>query len=502
MMFDDEKFLDTRRKPQADSYQAWLRNALAGSRPNACGLVVLEIGVGTSVSSLRRDFEKLVLRRGAKLIRLNLDESELPCSIQMNRNGVAISMPALDALRSLDQFVQLINGLSISPRGMLGMPSPLAIVDRTHQSQQTCRDTGKAEARPQPLEIKLTPSSAHINLTPFAPRLKQTMDTPWFDGGDDEQRADSKGSDTASRPAPKAMRRNNKEKEGTNADAVADPIDDVVSYQRFVGDAPAIVEDIDRKAGNAAEEKVEEATSAVKIKVQKSILKAKEPRSKKGSTQQPRADAKDSDKSVRPAPKRARSRPPKKPKAEATASSLPEPKPTTLEPKAAVESKVAVEPKAATCKTARRRPPRPAAAKLKTMKQKPRPKLNAAMKKHPPTSKSKSTGKAKAPAPKAKAAAAPAMSKQQIYNAAMKRWRELEILWKTGKEIRVHLADETLVRFQQQNPKREGTNAYKRYEKYKVSRTIKQAGELGASPTDLGHDAFHGYYRPVLKHAT
>ena len=52
---------------------------------------------------------------------------------------------------------------------------------------------------------------------------------------------------------------------------------------------------------------------------------------------------------------------------------------------------------------------------------------------------------------------------------------------------------EIKIYFQQENPKKTGTAAYRRYEKYKKAKTIKQAKELGALSVDFKWDRAGGY---------
>eukprot|EP00931_Biecheleriopsis_adriatica_P104372 TRINITY_DN79056_c0_g1_i1.p1 TRINITY_DN79056_c0_g1~~TRINITY_DN79056_c0_g1_i1.p1 ORF type:complete len:303 (+),score=62.43 TRINITY_DN79056_c0_g1_i1:36-944(+) len=54
-------------------------------------------------------------------------------------------------------------------------------------------------------------------------------------------------------------------------------------------------------------------------------------------------------------------------------------------------------------------------------------------------------------------------------------------------------AESTRIRFKQDNPKRSGSAAHERYEKYKVATTVAEAVELGAWTGDLSHDQKQGY---------
>jgi hypothetical protein len=58
-------------------------------------------------------------------------------------------------------------------------------------------------------------------------------------------------------------------------------------------------------------------------------------------------------------------------------------------------------------------------------------------------------------------------------------------------------ADEPIA-FQQENPKRVGTNGWTRYEKYKTAKTGKEALALGAAKGDLMYDWKKGFFKRVL----
>ena len=60
-------------------------------------LAVIEIGAGTAIPTLRHFGERLVERRGAKLVRINPRESQASPG-----QGVGIALGALDALRGID----------------------------------------------------------------------------------------------------------------------------------------------------------------------------------------------------------------------------------------------------------------------------------------------------------------------------------------------------------------------------------------------------------------
>lgn len=70
--------------------------ALAGER-----ICVIECGAGTAISSVRDQSECLVRDHGAKLVRINLEDSHLGRRVPAER-GVGMACGALQALRLID----------------------------------------------------------------------------------------------------------------------------------------------------------------------------------------------------------------------------------------------------------------------------------------------------------------------------------------------------------------------------------------------------------------
>jgi NAD-dependent SIR2 family protein deacetylase len=89
LMFNDGNWLDGRTDAQYERLGAWLRQARR--------LVVIELGAGTDVPSVRRMCES----QGAPLVRINPREPQVPSA-----NDIGIAMGALDALRRLHQVLQ------------------------------------------------------------------------------------------------------------------------------------------------------------------------------------------------------------------------------------------------------------------------------------------------------------------------------------------------------------------------------------------------------------
>jgi len=106
LMFGDGYFQWDRIKLQEERYEQWL----ASLGPEA-KVVIVEVGAGTAVPTIRMECERLVLRtfrrRQATLVRINIDQSFVP------RDAPAIGIGghgALEALRKLDALVQLSSG--------------------------------------------------------------------------------------------------------------------------------------------------------------------------------------------------------------------------------------------------------------------------------------------------------------------------------------------------------------------------------------------------------
>lgn len=89
LMFGDWGWEGARYEAQSVRLQAWLRHC---TRP-----LVVELGAGTAIPSVRRFGEQLVLQQGARLLRINPREAALP-------RGLGISLPcgALQALQGIE----------------------------------------------------------------------------------------------------------------------------------------------------------------------------------------------------------------------------------------------------------------------------------------------------------------------------------------------------------------------------------------------------------------
>ena len=88
LMFGDGAFVEERTERQAKRYQNWLRSCDMSS------LVVIEMGAGTAVPTVRYHSERLQ-SAGARLIRINPRESDGPRGIVSLPLGAKIAMEAL-----------------------------------------------------------------------------------------------------------------------------------------------------------------------------------------------------------------------------------------------------------------------------------------------------------------------------------------------------------------------------------------------------------------------
>lgn len=88
LMFGDDEWIESRQRAQAARLQRWLQEV---SRP-----VVIEIGAGTAIPSVRQFSHRILHEHGGRLIRINLRESAVPSS-----HDVEIDLGALAGLRGI-----------------------------------------------------------------------------------------------------------------------------------------------------------------------------------------------------------------------------------------------------------------------------------------------------------------------------------------------------------------------------------------------------------------
>ncbi len=93
LMFSDWGWQPQRTQRQAVAQSAWLRGAQR--------IVVVEMGAGTAIPSVRHFSERLALEHGARLVRINPREPAVP-----TRHDLGLPLPALAALQALDRLMQ------------------------------------------------------------------------------------------------------------------------------------------------------------------------------------------------------------------------------------------------------------------------------------------------------------------------------------------------------------------------------------------------------------
>ena len=92
LMFDDAHWNSLRSDLQRDMLTRWLQSAYAPPR-------VVEIGAGSAIATVRH-FSQQMKRRGSKLIRINLHESDTH-----NTEDIEIALGAKDALERIQQHL-------------------------------------------------------------------------------------------------------------------------------------------------------------------------------------------------------------------------------------------------------------------------------------------------------------------------------------------------------------------------------------------------------------
>ncbi len=92
LMFNDSDWLEERSEQQAARLQAWLASV---RRP-----VVVELGAGVAIPSVRHFSQRLVREFGARLVRINPRECEVP-----TRQDVGLAAGAAHALAEIDRVL-------------------------------------------------------------------------------------------------------------------------------------------------------------------------------------------------------------------------------------------------------------------------------------------------------------------------------------------------------------------------------------------------------------
>lgn len=95
LMFGDWHWIARRTEEQEARLRAWLSRVEQADGP----LVVIELGAGTAVPTVRLTAEHLARQAGATLVRINPREPESPAA------GISLPMTALDALGAIDRLL-------------------------------------------------------------------------------------------------------------------------------------------------------------------------------------------------------------------------------------------------------------------------------------------------------------------------------------------------------------------------------------------------------------
>ena len=91
MMFGDSEWIDRRSNGQEAGLRRWLDKATR--------IVVIELGAGTAIPSVRHFSHELLVNYGARLVRINPKEPAVPTQMD-----VSIASPALAALRAIESM--------------------------------------------------------------------------------------------------------------------------------------------------------------------------------------------------------------------------------------------------------------------------------------------------------------------------------------------------------------------------------------------------------------
>lgn len=97
LMFTDFEWLEHRAQQQLDRLDAWLSGV---SRP-----VIVELGAGTAIPSVRHFSQRVIRQHGGRLIRINPRESKVPTHFDVGfAAGAAETLLAIDlALQNLPE---------------------------------------------------------------------------------------------------------------------------------------------------------------------------------------------------------------------------------------------------------------------------------------------------------------------------------------------------------------------------------------------------------------
>ena len=93
-MFGDWNWIESRTSQQYENMKAWLKNFEDGKG----NLLLIEIGAGTAVPTVRHQCESIARQFDGDLVRINPREADGP-------NVISIETGGLEALEAIDQLV-------------------------------------------------------------------------------------------------------------------------------------------------------------------------------------------------------------------------------------------------------------------------------------------------------------------------------------------------------------------------------------------------------------
>jgi len=114
--------------------------------------VCLEIGAGTEVPTVRLEMEKLAKSLGeSKLIRINLDQPEIPASLCEAQRAVGLGLPAVEALQRIHGHLELLRSgeaqvVHTVARGADAVAN--AVFDVVHENRALREGGGAQRSRP------------------------------------------------------------------------------------------------------------------------------------------------------------------------------------------------------------------------------------------------------------------------------------------------------------------------------------------------------------------
>eukprot|EP00933_Yihiella_yeosuensis_P065119 TRINITY_DN68771_c0_g1_i1.p1 TRINITY_DN68771_c0_g1~~TRINITY_DN68771_c0_g1_i1.p1 ORF type:complete len:373 (+),score=63.96 TRINITY_DN68771_c0_g1_i1:55-1173(+) len=174
LMFGDALFAVKEQKLQTLRYKDWLngirsknkfrrklargrgaKGAAQGVVSSLSGLVCVEIGCGTTVPTVRRELERLCSLEGARLIRVNPENSSVPQALADNGQAVTIPMNALGALLAISNAVSRLEASATAPSLRF---VPLKRLEVTADSHQ--KDDELWHQKNVPLESELNAAAA------------------------------------------------------------------------------------------------------------------------------------------------------------------------------------------------------------------------------------------------------------------------------------------------------------------------------------------------------